>query len=190
MILSNQKSCRKNWFVQKSLHFKKKHVDPRRFKDWRAFWLTLTRASKGFTAAGQRRNFTVLSPFPSQADPWETSCLNLSPFSPNENRFHICVSKRFADVSPATPLVDYVQPLPTKQDLVAVGFDTAKKETWVTRRKSQWGRGFSTSLSDSWMSMQTCSAKGLELRIPITEWADLSGWPEGKFHQIRLSQEI
>ena len=107
MILSNEKRCRKNWFVQKSLHIKKKHVDPRRFKDWRAFWLTLARASKGFTAAGQRRNFTVLSPFPSQADPWETRCLNLSPFSPNENRFHICVSKRFADGAPATPLVDW-----------------------------------------------------------------------------------
>ena len=90
---------------------------------------------------------------------------------------------------PLLSLID-VQPIPTKQDLVAVGFNTAKNETWVTRRKSQWGRGFSTSLSDSWMSMQTCSAKGLELRIPITEWADLSGWPEGKFHQIRLSQEI
>ena len=179
MILSNEKRCRKNWFVQKSLHIKKKHVDPRRFKDWWAFWLTLARASKGFTAAGQRRNFTVLSPFPSQADPWETSFPTLARF----HQMRIVFIFAFQNVlpmahQPLLSLID-VQPLPTKKETLGDSQETSMRKrvlhesVWFMNVDANVQRqGTRASNTDHW------------------EWADLSRWPEGKFHQIRLSQEI
>ena len=122
MILSNQVKCRKIWSEQISLHIKKMHVDPRRLMNWRAFWLTLAWASKGFTAAGQRRNHTVLSPFPSQADPWETRNRTLARF----HQMRIIFISSFQTVSPMAlgPLPSLIDthPLPTKQNIEAVGF--------------------------------------------------------------------
>ena len=179
MILSNEKRCRKNWFVQKSLHIKKKHVDPRRFKDWRAFWLTLARASKGFTAAGQRRNFTVLSPFPSQADPWETSSWTLARF----HQMRIVFIFAFQNVlpmahQPLLSLID-VQPLPTKKE-------TLGDSQQISMRKRDLHESVWFMNVDANVQRQGTRASNTD----HWEWADLSRWPEGKFHQIRLSQEI
>ena len=85
--------------------------------DWPLAW-----ASKGFTAAGQRRNHTVLSPFPSQADPWETRVWTIAPF----HQMRIIFISSFQNVSPMglgpLPSLIDTHPLPTKQNIEAVGF--------------------------------------------------------------------
>ena len=106
MAQTEMKSCEK-WArnfgsVRKISYIKSRHVDPRRFVFWRAFWLTSALASKGFTAAGQRRNLTVLSPFPSQADPWETIASSLARILPNENHFQNPVTRRFSPLKYCT----------------------------------------------------------------------------------------
>ena len=108
---------------------------------------------------------------------------NISPFSPNENRFHIRVSKRFADHSPATPLVDWH----------AATTNQAGPRSHRIHHSEEGNLGWlAGDLNEETSSPRICLIHESQCKRAVPRdssfedrsmrSSSLSGWPEGKFH--------